>query len=115
MTPEEYFKKWSENCRIFINYKPIHDHEDMMRFAKDYHAEQLRLCGVGSSKPENKTRSVTLIRLAINLGFSAGPAIGGIIITTMGYGGLFWVDGITCILATLVLINVLNPKKSKVL
>lgn len=28
------------------------------------------------SKPENKTRSVTLIRLAINLGFSAGPAIG---------------------------------------
>ena len=33
------------------------------------------------SKPENKTRSVTLIRLAINLGFSAGPAIGGLIIT----------------------------------
>ena len=26
------------------------------------------------SKQENKTRSVTLIRLAINLGFSAGPA-----------------------------------------
>lgn len=67
------------------------------------------------SKPENKTRSVTLIRLAINLGFSAGPAIGGIIITTLSYGGLFWVDGITCMLATLVLINVLNPKKSKML
>ncbi|MGB5417442.1 MDR family MFS transporter [Algibacter sp.] len=67
------------------------------------------------SKPENKTRSVTLIRLAINLGFSAGPAVGGIIITTLGYGGLFWVDGITCILATLVLILVLNPKKAKVL
>ncbi len=67
------------------------------------------------SKPENKTRSVTLIRLAINLGFSAGPAIGGLIITSIGYSGLFWVDGITCILATLVLINVLNPKKSKVL
>ena len=65
------------------------------------------------SKPENKTRSVTLIRLAINLGFSAGPAIGGIIITTLSYGSLFWVDGITCILATLVLINVLNPKKVK--
>ncbi len=65
------------------------------------------------SKAENKTRSVTLIRLAINLGFSAGPAIGGIIITTMGYGGLFWVDGITCIIATLLLIKVLNPKVSK--
>jgi len=67
------------------------------------------------SKPENKTRSVTLIRLAINLGFSAGPAIGGIIITTMSYGGLFWVDGITCIVASIVLINVLNPKTSKTL
>jgi len=64
------------------------------------------------SKPENKTRSVTLIRLAINLGFSAGPAIGGLIITTLSYGGLFWIDGITCILATLVLINVLHPKKT---
>ncbi|MEZ4797565.1 MAG: MFS transporter [Flavobacteriaceae bacterium] len=67
------------------------------------------------SKPENKTRSVTLIRLAINLGFSAGPAVGGIIITTIGYSGLFWVDGITCIIATLLLINVLHPKKVKTL
>lgn len=67
------------------------------------------------SKPENKTRSVTLIRLAINLGFSAGPAIGGLIITTISYGSLFWVDGITCIAAALVLTNVLNPKKTKTL
>ncbi len=65
------------------------------------------------SKPENKTRSVTLIRLAINLGFSAGPAIGGLIITTLGYSGLFWVDGITCILATLLLIKVLYPRVAK--
>jgi len=65
------------------------------------------------SKPENKTRSVTLIRLAINLGFSTGPAVGGIIITTVSYSGLFWVDGITCILATILLINVLHPKKAK--
>ena len=67
------------------------------------------------SKPENKTRSVTLIRLAINLGFSAGPALGGIIITTMSYGGLFWVDGITCILASVLLLKVLNPKTAKTL
>ncbi len=65
------------------------------------------------SKPKNRTRSVTLIRLAINLGFSAGPAVGGIIITTLGYGGLFWVDGVTCVLATLVLVLVLNPRKAK--
>ena len=67
------------------------------------------------SKPENKIRSLTLIRLAINLGFSAGPAIGGLIITGLGYSGLFWVDGITCIIATLLLIIVLNPKKTKIL
>ncbi|WP_426429644.1 MDR family MFS transporter [Winogradskyella sp. HB-48] len=65
------------------------------------------------SKPENKTRSVTLIRLAINLGFSTGPAIGGLIIANLGYGGLFWVDGITCIMATILLIRVLNPRVAK--
>jgi MFS family permease len=67
------------------------------------------------SKPENKTRSVTLIRLAINLGFSAGPAIGGLIITSLGYGGLFWVDGITCLFAGFLLLQILHPKKAKVL
>ncbi|MBD0779084.1 MFS transporter [Maribacter sp. ANRC-HE7] len=67
------------------------------------------------SKPENRTRSVTLIRLAINLGFSAGPALGGIIITSLGYGGLFWVDGFTCMVAGVLLLIVLHPRKSKVL
>jgi predicted MFS family arabinose efflux permease len=67
------------------------------------------------SKPENKTRSTTLIRLAINLGFSAGPAIGGFIITTIGYGGLFWVDGLTCLIAGGLLLKLLHPKKVKTL
>lgn len=65
------------------------------------------------SKEENKTRSVTLIRLAINLGFSAGPAIGGLIIVTLGFKGLFWVDAITCIIASFVLLKVLHPKNVK--
>ncbi|GAA4277726.1 MFS transporter [Aquimarina mytili] len=65
------------------------------------------------SKPENKTRSLTFIRLAINLGFSAGPALGGLIIASIGYYGLFWVDGITCIIAGIVMIQTLNPKKTK--
>lgn len=65
------------------------------------------------SKPENKTRSLTLLRLAINLGFSAGPAIGGLLIATLGYNALFYVDGITCMLAGLLMIQVLNPKKVK--
>ncbi len=65
------------------------------------------------SKEKNKTRSLTLIRLAINLGFSAGPAIGGLIIATLGYSGLFWVDGITCIMAGVLVLILLNPKKTK--
>lgn len=64
------------------------------------------------SKPQNRTRSVTLIRLAINLGFSAGPAIGGIIIASSGYSGLFWVDGITCLFAGILLLKLLHPKKA---
>lgn len=67
------------------------------------------------SKPENKTRSVTLIRLAINLGFSAGPALGGLIIGLSGYSGLFWADGLTCLAAGILLLILLNPKKVKVL
>jgi predicted MFS family arabinose efflux permease len=65
------------------------------------------------SKQENKTRSVTLIRLAINLGFAAGPAIGGAIIVAMGYSGLFWLDGVTCLIAVIVLIRVLHPKRAR--
>ncbi|MFT5791002.1 MAG: putative MFS family arabinose efflux permease [Saprospiraceae bacterium] len=63
------------------------------------------------SKPENRTRSLTLIRLAINLGFFVAPPVGGLIIVAIGYSGLFWVDGVTCILAGFLLLKVLNPKK----
>ncbi|WP_111706506.1 MDR family MFS transporter [Lutibacter citreus] len=63
------------------------------------------------SKLENRTRSLTLIRMAINLGFSFGPFLGGIIISTLGYGGLFWVDGLTCIAAVFLMKAVLSPKK----
>lgn len=65
------------------------------------------------SKPENRTRAVTLIRLAINLGFSVGPALGGIIITKLSYNGLFWVDGMTCIAAGLLFFYLLDRKQAK--
>lgn len=54
------------------------------------------------AKLENRTRALTLVRLAINLGFAAGPALGGLIIMNVGYKGLFWVDGTTCVLAILI-------------
>jgi predicted MFS family arabinose efflux permease len=57
------------------------------------------------SLPENRTRSYSLNRLAINLGFSIGPAVGGL----LSYQYLFWVDGLTCMLAALCLKAALPP------
>jgi len=62
------------------------------------------------SKPENQTRSLALIRLAINLGFVFGPMVGGFLIVKNGYNSLFWIDGITCILATLLFITLVKKK-----
>lgn len=54
------------------------------------------------SKPENQTRSLTLLRLAINLGMAFGPMVAGLIIGLNGYSLLFWIDGVTCISAILL-------------
>jgi predicted MFS family arabinose efflux permease len=47
------------------------------------------------SNKENLTRSVSLVRLAVNLGFSVGPAIGGFIALYLGYKWLFVIDAFT--------------------
>ncbi len=47
------------------------------------------------STPENRTRSVSLLRLAINLGFTLGPAAGGFIAFHLGYKWLFVIDALT--------------------
>ncbi len=66
------------------------------------------------TKSEQRTRALTLVRLAINLGFAAGPALGGLIIMNIGYKGMFWVDGATCIIAILIFaFKVKEKKKSK--
>lgn len=57
------------------------------------------------SSSENRTRSYSLNRLAINLGFSIGPAIGGLLL----FQYLFWLDGLTCILAAILLRMALTP------
>ena len=64
------------------------------------------------ARPENRTRAVTLIRLAINLGFSLGPAIGGFIIMRWSYAGLFWIDAITCLAAASILLMGLRRKQA---
>lgn len=65
------------------------------------------------SKPGNTTRSISLLRLAINLGFSVGPLAGGLIIAHFSYPALFWIDGFTCMLASLGVFLLLKPKKQK--
>lgn len=66
------------------------------------------------AKPENRTRALTLVRLAVNLGFAAGPALGGLIIMSIGYKGLFWADGATCMIAILIFALLVKEKKKPV-
>ena len=63
------------------------------------------------SKEQNRTRSYSLNRLAINLGWAAGGALGGIL-ASYNYNLLFWVDGITNLLAAGLLYITLSPKRN---
>jgi predicted MFS family arabinose efflux permease len=60
------------------------------------------------SKEENRTRSYSLNRLAINLGWAFGGALGGIL-ASINYHLLFWVDGCTNLVALLLLRIFLHP------
>ena len=63
------------------------------------------------SKEPNRTRSYSLNRLAINFGWAIGGAMGGII-ASFNYNLLFWVDGITNLLAACLLYITLSPKRN---
>jgi MFS family permease len=52
--------------------------------------------------PEQRKGAFALSRLAVNLGMSIGPVIGGLL-TTISYTAIFLVDGVTSILAGAVL------------
>lgn len=60
--------------------------------------------------PEIRTRAVALLRLAINLGMSFGPAAGGLL-ASIDYAWLFRVDAATCWAAAL-LVGVLMRRGS---
>jgi len=63
------------------------------------------------SSQENRTRSYSLNRLAVNLGWAAGGTLGGII-AAHNYKLLFWVDGFTNMFAAVLLYFVLDPSKN---
>jgi predicted MFS family arabinose efflux permease len=62
------------------------------------------------STDENKTRSYSLNRLAVNLGWAFGGALGGFL-ASFNYHLLFWVDGCTNIAAALLLLKLMPRVK----
>lgn len=69
---------------------------------------------VGSfSTTENRTRALSLVRLAVNLGMVSGPIFGGLIVSTGNYDYLFWIDGLTCIVAIMIFMILIDENKLK--
>lgn len=64
------------------------------------------------STPENRTRSYSLNRLAINLGWAVGGALGGIL-ASINYHLLFWVDGATNLIAAALLWKLMSKPGSR--
>lgn len=65
------------------------------------------------SKPENQTRAISLVRMALNLGISIGPAVAGFLAASAGYTWLFLLDGLTCIGAAIFLVVSLSGSQAK--
>lgn len=65
------------------------------------------------SKEENRTRSFSMNRLAANLGWMFGGALGGVI-ASYNYHLLFWIDGLTNIAAAAMLFLILSPTQNGV-
>jgi predicted MFS family arabinose efflux permease len=61
-----------------------------------------------ASRPGDRARPFALRRLAINLGMTFGPAVGGFL-AVVDYGWLFIADGVTCLAAAAAAIPLLHP------
>ena len=93
---------WSMGCMVFLTSTVA----DSMRPA-------VMTAVAVYSKPENRTRAFSLVRMAINLGWAMGPAIGGWLVGFKGYWALFWVDGLTCIAAAVMFRIYMKAKKTE--
>jgi predicted MFS family arabinose efflux permease len=66
------------------------------------------------SPPDRLTKAYGLQRMAVNLGFSLGPILGGWIVAMYSYKTLFWVDGITCLLSGVAFLYLLPKDETAV-
>ncbi len=64
------------------------------------------------AKPENLTKAFSLNRMAINLGFSIGPALGGIL-ASISYYWLFYGNALGSLIAGIVFYIYFNNRKTK--
>lgn len=60
---------------------------------------------------KNRTRALTLVRLAVNLGIVTGPLLAGLLVSNNNYDMLFWIDGLTCIFAISIFIIMIEESK----
>jgi MFS family permease len=67
------------------------------------------LTAIGRASGEaDRAKSYALYRLAINLGMTLGPTVGGVL-ALYDYDWLFWADGATCLAAALLLHLAFRP------
>lgn len=62
--------------------------------------------------PETRTRSISLYRMSVNLGWTVAPAFGGLL-AGFGWHWLFVVDGLTCLLAAVLLWQLIASKEDE--
>ncbi|MGH1363268.1 MAG: MDR family MFS transporter [Calditrichia bacterium] len=91
-------------CFLILGYLTDINSILVMMFFAALTSESLRPANAAAiihvCSPEQRARGFGLSRLAINLGVSIGPAVGGFL-ATIDYMFLFWLDGFTCIGASI--------------
>lgn len=60
-----------------------------------------------------QTRAISMMRMAFNLGFAIGPAIGGAIIALTSYKWIFILDAITCWLAAIMAFYLIEDRSAE--
>jgi predicted MFS family arabinose efflux permease len=63
------------------------------------------------SNKQNRTRALSLVRLAVNLGIVSGPVFAGLLIQKNNYDYLFWIDGLTCIIAISIFMLLIDERR----